>query len=84
MSIKIKKWVLTPHAAEKIIERGISVQELDAVVKNPDTIIDQGPKLILTKRFQSRKDNNVAAVLLEKKDKDLWVVITVMVNFQKK
>ena len=51
---------------------------------NFDDIIVQGPKYLLIKRFRDRKDNNIAAVIIEEKGKDLWVVITVMVNFQKK
>ncbi len=82
--LKINKWVLTPHAVEKILDRKISMQELEQLMLNPDEIISQGPKYIFTKRFQKRKDNNMAAVIIEKKGEDLWVVITVMVNFQKK
>jgi hypothetical protein len=84
LAIDIKKWVLTPHAVEKIVERKISMTELKLLVTNPDQVIEQGPKFILVKRFPKRKDNNIAAVLIEKKGEELWVVITVMVNFQKK
>lgn len=84
MAIDIKKWVLTPHAVERILDRKISMAELEVLIKNPDQIVQQGPKYILVKKFPKRKDNNVAAVLIEKKGEGLWVVITVMVNFQKK
>ena len=62
----------------------ISVQELELLVLNPDETIAQGPKYLLVKRLTGRKDNSVAAVIIEKKEQDLWVIITVMVNFQKK
>lgn len=82
--LKINRWVLTPHAVDKILDRKISMQELEQLMLNPDQVIEQGPKYILVKKFLKRKDNNIAAVILEKKGKDLWVVITVMVNFQAK
>lgn len=82
--LKINKWVLTPHAVDKVLDRKISMQELEQLILNPDKIIEQGPKFILVKKFLKRKDNNMAAVLIEKKGKDLWVIITVMINFQKK
>ena len=82
--VKIKKWVLTPHAVERVIDRKISMQELEQLLLNPDETIAQGPKFLLAKKFQNRKDNNLAAVIIEKQGDDLWVVITVMVNFQKK
>ena len=82
--IKINKWVLTPHAVDKILDRKISMLELEQLILSPDQIIEQGSKYIFVKRFTKRKDNNVAAVIIEKKGKDLWVVITVMINFQTK
>lgn len=80
--LKINKWVLTPHAVEKIVDRKISILELEELILNPDIIINQGPKFILVKKFSNRKYNNIAAVILEKKGKDLWVVIIVMINLQ--
>jgi hypothetical protein len=79
-----KKWALTPHAAERVIERKISIDDLEAVINSPEDEIFQGPKLILTKTFKQRSDNKIAAVVLEKKGENLWLVLTVMVNFQKK
>ena len=83
-NLKINKWVLTPHAVDRILDRKISMLELEKLILNPDKIIEQGPKFIFVKKFAKRNDNNVAAVILEKKGKDLWVVITVMINFQVK
>lgn len=79
----IKNWVLSPHAAERIIERKISIQELKLVLEHPDFVTHQGPKYIFSKSISNRSDNHIAAVVIEKKE-DLWLVITVMVNFQKK
>lgn len=84
MKLKIKKWVLTPHAVERVVDRKISMQELELLILSPDEVIAQGPKYLLVKKLQGRKDNNIAAVIIEKQEQDLWVVITVMVNFQKK
>ena len=84
MELKIKKWVLTPHAVERVLARKISMQELELLISSPDEVIPQGPKFLLVKKIPKRKDNNIAAVVIEKKGEDLWVVITVMVNFRKK
>jgi hypothetical protein len=78
----IKKWALTPHAAQRVFERKISLEELEHLINDPEDTIKQGPKLVLTKSFHSRKDNKVAAVVLEKKGENLWLVLTVMVNFR--
>ena len=55
----------------------------EKVLNSPDEVIKQGPKLIYVKMIKHRKDNLLAAVVLEKKE-GLWLVITLMVNFQKK
>jgi hypothetical protein len=81
---KITKWVLSPHAVQRMMERDISTMEIENVLKNPDIIQPQGPKYILAKEISSRKDNLIAAVVLEKVEKNLWLVITVMIKFQKK
>jgi len=81
--IKVKSYYLSTHAAERLIERKISLADLDKLILNPDGIISQGDKYILFKKFEKRNDNNLAAVILEKKE-DLWLVITLMINFQVK
>ena len=83
-SPQIKKWVLSPHALERILERKISAQELASVIQMPDSTFPQGPKWILAKTIVGRQDNKIAAVLLERKEHDLWVVLTVMINFTEK
>jgi len=84
MKLIIKKWALTPHAAQRVFERKISLQGLAALMNSPEEIISQGSKVILTKTFSNRRDNKIAAVVVEKQGDDLWLVITVMVNFQVK
>jgi hypothetical protein len=80
---KILKWFLSPHAAQRMLERHITVEELNLILSDPDQIIEQGPKYIFSKEFKSRKDNLLAAVVMEKKE-GLWLVITLMINFEKK
>ncbi len=67
-----------------MMERAISVDTTQELIEAPDLVIAQGPKWVFAKAFNSRHDNLVAAVLLERKDKDLWIVLTVMINFQAK
>ncbi len=81
--IKISSWVLTPHAAERLLERKISIAELQTLLAKPDEVISQGPKYLLVAHFPKRSDNKLAAVVLEKKG-DLWLVITILTNFQTK
>ena len=82
--MKIKKWALTLHATERLIERKISINEIKEILESPEDTIEQGTKIILTKTFKNRKDNKIAAVIVENQGDSLWLVITVMVNFQTK
>ena len=75
------QYVLTPHASERMGIRRISNRELEELLYNPDEVMPQGPKLILSKTFLARTDNDLAAVILPREE--VWIVITVMVNFQK-
>ena len=74
-------WVLSPHALKRVQERRISADELAEVIQSPDITVPQGPKWIFAKAISGRSDNKIAAVLLEKKEQGLWVVLTVMVQF---
>lgn len=82
--LKITKWALTPLAVERIEERKITLKELESILKSPDEVIPQGPKFILIKAFKHRDDNCIGVVDIEKEGKNLWLVITVLVNFQKR
>ena len=77
----ITRWALTPHAASRLLERRISLEELTLILQGPEEVIPQGPKYILTRTFPRRKDNKIAAVVMEKGEHGLWLVITIMVNF---
>lgn len=81
-NLGIKNWVLTPHAVDRLKERSISLTELEEIIKSPDIVKAQGPKYILAKELIGRSDNKVACVVLERKENDLWIVITVMTNFR--
>ena len=81
---KIERWVLAPHAARRIQERAIGVDDLALVLTDPDRVIPQGPKYIFSKVLPGRDDNALAAVVLERGELKLWVVLTVMINFAEK
>jgi hypothetical protein len=81
---RVKKWVCTSHALQRIQERRIKAEELREIIESPDIVIPQGPKWIFAKTVVNRSDNQIAAVLLERKEDGLWVVLTVMVHFEKK
>ncbi len=63
-------------------ERKITVAQIENTIRNPDWAQQQGPKWILAKHFKDRRDNLLAAVVLEKEDKNLWIVLTIMVQFE--
>ena len=67
-----------------MMERGISVETIQHLIEEPDLVIAQGPKWLFAKSLSTRHDNLIAAVLLERKANDLWIVLTVMINFQAK
>lgn len=79
---KIEKWVLSPHAAFRMAERKIAALEIEEIIRNPDWALPQGPKWILAKHFKHRKDNFLAAVILQKEEASLWIVLTIMVHFE--
>lgn len=65
----IKKWVLSPHALERIQERKVTAQELALVIERPQVTLPQGAKWIFAKALSGRNDIKVAAVLLEREEK---------------
>ena len=80
----IEKWVLSPHAASRMAERKINSSDIELILNDPDWMLQQGPKWILAKNFKKRNDNLLAAVIIEKEDARLWIVLTVMVRFELK
>ena len=76
--------VYSAHAVERMQQRKISPTDVENVVFNCDGEIRQSKdKTIYYKKIEDRKDNSVAAVVVEKK-RDLLEVLTVMIHFEVK
>ena len=72
-----------PHAVSRMLDRRISVEEVEQIVSAPDGIISQSKdKSIRYKKLAHRKDNLVAAVVVETRPGNIFEVITVLVNFE--
>ena len=68
-----------------MLERKILVSEIEQIVSAPDGKIAQTKdKVILYKKLAKRKDNLVAAVVLDRLPGDVLEVVTVLVNFEVK
>ena len=64
-------------------ERGLSVDEVSQVVNEPDGKISQSrDKFIFFKRLVHRRDNLIAAVLVEILPDEEAEIITVLINFE--
>lgn len=64
-------------------ERGLSVDEVLQILQAPDGKISQSKdKAILYKTLKGRRDNLVAAVVVERMPGDVLEVVTVLVNFE--
>lgn len=64
-----------------MLQRGISPQEVEDILTEPDGMIRQSrDKFIAYEKIRGRRDNLLAAVAVE--DGRVWEVITVMVNFE--
>lgn len=74
-----------PHAVIRMQERKVSVVEIEEIITSPDGSIQQSrDKIIHYKKLRGRKDNKVAAVVVEHFPGDIVEVITVLVNFEVK
>ena len=72
------------HAVERMIQRKISVKEIELILNDPDGKIKQSKdKYIFYKQLKNRKDNSIAAVTVIKNRVE-FEVITVMINFEVK
>jgi hypothetical protein len=72
----------TAHAVERMMQRGISPQEVELLLSKPDGTIKQSmDKFIYYKQVKGRKDNALAAVTV-KIENNRFEVITVMINFE--
>lgn len=81
MLFDIEQWVLSHHAKTRQIERKISDKEVERLLMSFDVCLRQGAKYILVKHFEGRDDNSMAVVIASG-EKNIWVILTVMVNFQ--
>ena len=69
------------HAVERMLQRRISLQEVEDILTEPDDVSRQSrDKFIAYEKIRGRRDNLLAAVAVE--DGRVWEVITVMVNFE--
>ena len=81
MSMEIK---YTAHAVERMMQRHVSPQAVEALLTEPDgSILQSMDKYIFYKKIKGRKDNDIAAVVIHKM-KYQYEVITVMINFEVK
>ena len=72
-----------PHAVDRMIQRQISTAEVEDVLAKPDGSINQSlDKIIAYKKIDTRTDNSLAVVAVERDGN--FEVITVMVNFEVK
>lgn len=72
-----------PHAVVRMMERKISVADVELIIESPDgKILQSKDKVILYKKFLKRKDNLVAAVIVEIYPGEILEVITVLINFE--
>ena len=74
--------VFSEHAVTRILERKITLEMVKAIINSPTGKIRQSKgKWIFYKSFPVRRDNNIAAVVVERLG-DRFEVITVMINFE--
>ena len=72
-----------PHAVDRMQERKVSVADVELIINSSDGRINQSrDKAILYKKFSKRKDNLIAAVIVEKINEDLIEVVTILINFE--
>lgn len=73
------------HAVQRMQERKITVAEVRRIIESPDGRIQQSKdKWIFYKKFEQRKDNLIAAVIVNRLDEDWVEVVTVLINFEVK
>ena len=74
--------VFSEHAVARMLERKITLDMVKAIISSPTGKIKQSrDKWIFYKAFSSRRDNNIAAVVVERVG-IRFEVITVMINFE--
>ncbi|MBG59284.1 MAG: hypothetical protein CME67_06375 [Halobacteriovoraceae bacterium] len=72
------------HSVDRMLQRNISTKEVEIIISEPDGKIKQSQdKYIFYKKLKGRKDNLIAAVTVTR-SKNVFEVITVMINFEVK
>lgn len=72
------------HSVDRMVQRNISTKEVEIIISEPDGKIKQSQdKYIFYKKLKGRKDNLIAAVTVTR-SKNVFEVITVMINFEVK
>lgn len=78
------KVTYSSHAVERMMQRDISIIDVELLLSKPDGIIKQSmDKFIHYKSLEGRNDNDLAAVTVFRKN-DIYEVLTVMINFEVK
>lgn len=76
--------VFSAHAVERMQQRKISPTDIEEIIFKCDGKIKQSrDKTIYYKRLKRREDNDLAAVVIEKRN-DILEVLTVMIHFEVK
>ncbi len=63
--------VYTKHAVERAKERGIEIKDIEACIKNPDSVTRDSMGNL---RFMKRKDSKVLVVVSRKEDSKTVVI----------
>jgi hypothetical protein len=72
------------HAVEQMLKRAIDPKDVEILIAHPDGVIRQSrDKRILYRRFPTRRDNLIAAVVIQQNE-SILEIITVMHNFEVK
>ena len=70
-----------PHAIDRMLQRQVSMDEVEAVLSTPDGTIRQSEdKVVCYKEVAGREDNLLAVVAVERDGG--YEVVTVMSNFE--
>jgi len=76
--------IFSEHAVARMLERKVTLKMIQEIIRFPTGKIKQSrDKWIFYKSFPTRRDNHIAAVVVEKLG-DRFEVITIMINFEVK
>lgn len=72
-----------PHAVLRMQERALSVEDVLRIIERPGGKISQSKdKTIYYKKLSGRRDNLIAAVVVELLPDEILEVLTVLINFK--